>query len=49
MAPFAAYLQARWAEGCHNATQLWQELCARGYTGCYGSVAALVAPWPRWR
>ena len=35
----------RWAQGGHNATQLWQELCARGYTGCYGSVAALVAPW----
>ena len=33
-APFAAYLQARWAEGWHNATQLWQELYARGYTRC---------------
>ena len=45
VAPCAAYLRARWAEGCHNATQLWQERRARGYTGCYGSVAALVAPW----
>ena len=45
VAPCAAYLRARWAEGCHNATQLWQELRERGYTGCYGSVAALVAPW----
>jgi transposase len=45
VAPFAAYLRERWAQGCQNATQLWQELRARGYTGCYGSVAALVAPW----
>jgi transposase len=44
-APFAAYLQQRWAQGCHNAMQLWQELRARGYTGCYRSVATLVAPW----
>jgi transposase len=44
-APFAAYLHQRWADGCHNATQLYRELRARGYTGCYGSVAALVAPW----
>jgi transposase len=45
VAPFAAYLRERWAQGCHNATQLWQELRERGYTGCYGSVAALVATW----
>jgi transposase len=45
VAPFAAYLRQRWAQGCHNATQLWQELRERGYTGCYGSVAALVATW----
>jgi len=44
-APCAVYLRTRWAEGCHNATQLWHELRARGYTGCYDSVAALVAPW----
>jgi transposase len=45
VAPFAAYLRERWAQGGHKATQLWQELRERGYTGCYGSVAALVAPW----
>jgi transposase len=45
VAPFAAYLRERWAQGCQNATQLWHELRERGYTGCYGSVAALVAPW----
>jgi transposase len=45
VAPCAAYLRERWAQGGHNTTQLWQELRERGYTGCYGSVAALVAPW----
>jgi hypothetical protein len=44
-APFAAYLRARWSEGCHNGMRLWRELQERGYTGCYDSVAALVAPW----
>ncbi len=50
-APFAPYLRDRWAAGCHNATQLYRELRGRGYIGCYGSVAALVAPWrgPRYR
>jgi len=32
-APYAEYLTRRWAEGCHNATQLWREVCAQGYTG----------------
>jgi transposase len=41
----AAYLQARWAEGCHNATRLHQELQARGFRGSYESVAAFVAAW----
>lgn len=50
-APFAPYLRDRWAQGCHHATQLYRELRGRGYTGCYGSGAALVAPWrgPRYR
>ncbi len=41
----AAYVQERWAEGCHNATRLHQELQARGFRGSYESVAAFVAPW----
>jgi excisionase family DNA binding protein len=28
-----AYLERRWAEGCHNATQLWSELVALGFKG----------------
>ena len=27
------YLVERWAEGCHNATQLWREIVTRGYLG----------------
>ncbi len=29
--PYVPYLVARWDAGCHNATQLWRELCAQGY------------------
>jgi len=45
LAPFTTYLHDRWQAGCHNATQLWQELCTRGFTGSYTSVAIAVAPW----
>ncbi len=40
----AAHLQARWAEGCHNAARLHQQLQGRGFSGSYESVAAFVAP-----
>ena len=30
---FEAYLRSRWHEGCRNATQLYREVCARGYHG----------------
>ncbi|MGC1548348.1 MAG: ISL3 family transposase [Rhodanobacter sp.] len=30
---YREYLEQRWNEGCHNATQLWHELRARGFTG----------------
>jgi transposase len=33
LAPYAAFLDRRWAEGCHNAAQLWRELAARGFSG----------------
>jgi transposase len=32
-APYAEYLTRRWGEGCHNATQLWREVCDQGYHG----------------
>jgi transposase len=42
---FAAYLQQRWNEGCHNASRLYQELRQQGYRGKRGMVARLVAAW----
>lgn len=36
--PYMDYLQQRWADGCHNRKQLWQEICAQGFTGSYMSV-----------
>jgi hypothetical protein len=30
---FHDYLEQRWKEGCHNATQLWHEIEARGSPG----------------
>jgi transposase len=43
--PFKAHLQQRWQEGCHNATRLYHELCARGYRGSRTTVRAYLAPW----
>ena len=40
---FYDYLQQRWNEGCHNATQLWHEIQGRGYSGSRSMVAKLVA------
>lgn len=44
---FKEYLKRRWGEGCHNATQLFQELRTQGYSGARSMVARLVAPWRR--
>lgn len=30
---FIPYLHQRWAEGCHNITQLWREIVEHGYRG----------------
>jgi len=35
---YVPYLRRRWAAGCHNRTQLWQELHEQGYCGSYTSV-----------
>ena len=42
---FADYLQRRWAEGCHNATALFQEIRTQGYSGQRSMVAQLVSGW----
>lgn len=45
LTPFAPYLRERWADGCHNATQLWHELRQRGFTGGYSIVTAYLHAW----
>jgi transposase len=34
------YLERRWAEGCRNATRLWREVVAQGFSGRPSSVRA---------
>jgi len=38
-----AYLERRWAEGCHNATRLWREVVALGFKGRRSSVRTWAA------
>jgi len=40
--PYIAYLEKRWAEGCHNSRILWEEIRQQGYPGSYGSVRCFV-------
>lgn len=42
---FGDYLQQRWSEGCHNATRLYNEIRANGYTGKRAMVARFVSEW----
>lgn len=42
---FREYLEKRWAEGCHNASQLCRELRQRGYGGQRSRVKEYVRPW----
>ena len=39
LAAYHDYLQRRWQEGCHNATQLWREIRALGFEGSRRTVA----------
>ena len=41
----ATYLQARWDAGCRDATVLWQEMRARGFTGSLRMVQRIVVGW----
>jgi transposase len=40
---FLPYLEQRWAEGCHNAAQLWREIREQGYAGRPG----MIRQWAR--
>jgi transposase len=42
---FADYLRQRWAEGCRNATQLFEELKGQGFGGSYHAVRRHVGQW----
>jgi DNA-binding transcriptional regulator YiaG len=35
---YRRYLDQRWDEGCHNASQLWREMLERGFTGRHSIV-----------
>ncbi|HEX4707456.1 MAG TPA: ISL3 family transposase [Candidatus Angelobacter sp.] len=43
--PFREYLQRRWSEGCHNASQLLRELREQGYAGHRSRVKEFLHPW----
>lgn len=43
--PYATYLEERWQAGVHNATQLFNDIVARGYRGSYLLVSRFVQPW----
>jgi transposase len=45
LTPYLSYLAKRWAQGCHNARRLYQELIRRGYRGSEGMVRLVVRPW----
>lgn len=40
---FEEFLRRRWAEGCHNATTLWHEIQAQGYTGGRSTMTRFIA------
>lgn len=42
---YAGYLRQRWAQGCTNAEQLYQDVTAMGYRGKVTMVRPLVRPW----
>jgi transposase len=43
--PYRAYVEQRWAEGCTEVKQLWQELQVQGYQGSYKSVWMFTRGW----
>ena len=43
--PYVTYLEERWQAGVHNATQLFNDIVARGYRGSYLLVSRFVQPW----
>jgi transposase len=44
--PYRAYAERRWAEGCTQVKQLWEELQAQGFRGSDNSVWLFTRTWP---
>ena len=42
---FDDFLRERWSSGCHNAGQLYRELCEKGYTGSGVTIRRHVQLW----
>lgn len=42
LAPYEDYILKRFADGCHNATQIHKEIVVQGYPGAYNNVARIV-------
>ena len=47
MTPYLSYLAERWAQGCHHARRLYQELIERGYRRSEGMARVVVRPCRR--
>jgi len=45
LAPYTAYLQHRWREGCTTGCQLFRELVGEGYTGSRTLVLEAIRSW----
>lgn len=45
LTPFHGYLERRWREGCHNATQLWREIQEQGFGGACSAVKQHLSAW----
>jgi transposase len=43
--PYRAFVEHRWAEGCTQVKQLWEELQAQGFRGSYKSVWQFTRGW----
>lgn len=43
--PYVEHLQTRWQQGCTNASQLYREIAAKGYTGSKSLLAQAVQAW----
>jgi transposase len=43
LAPYEDYILKRFADGCHNATQIHKEIAEQGYPGAYNNVWRIVS------